>query len=147
MTLTIIPFLPFELGESNLARKVVENYKKYESTGEYTYLKECFASLCFIVEKHPEKKIVAVNACDAIARKTYDLYKNFYIKAFIANSADSIFRQAQLQPNQYWTEECRLNGQMMKRNGFDPLEAAKAGFVQLPSIEEAKARGFVTIKV
>jgi len=141
MRLTIIPFLPFELGESDQARKVVENYKIYGSNGEYSYLQECFANLNYMVKKNLGNKFVVVNACDALARKTHDIYEDVYVKLFIASSAESIYRQARLEPNLYWTEQCRQHGAMIKEKGVDSVQAAKAGLKEFSSIEEAKKNG------
>lgn len=149
MTLNIIPFAPFELGESDLAHIVVENYINYESTNKYECLKFCFANLTYMVTEHPEKKIIATMACDALARKLFDVYNNIYVKFFIANSASSITVRAKLfwmkEINQYWCEQCLLLSKKIEEEGFDPSQAKAAGLAVLGK-EEAKASGLLIIK-
>ena len=127
MTLTITPFLPFELGESNLARNAVESYKKYEKTGDYSCLKDCFANLFYVEKKCPEKKITAAKASDALARVTVDRYDDIYKKCFIANSADSALMTAKLD-NQFWNNQYKTLADKILEEGMEPLQATEAGF-------------------
>ncbi len=143
MTLTITPFLPFELGESILAKKAVENYKKYDSTDEYPYLQECFANLAFVEIQSPEKKIIAAKASDALARVTIDRYSNIYNKSFIANSANSALMNARLN-NQYWKNEFSSLVAKIMEEGMDPLQASEAGLA-IVSKENVKKAGMVFI--
>ena len=132
MTLIIVPFLPFELGESNLAQKVVESYNKYGSTGEYSFLKDCFAYLYHMAANNPKKKIIAAKASEALACKTINVYNDIYIKFFIANSVNSIFSEAQLEASQYWIDQSHLMKKKINEEIFNKPQSKEAGLVLIP---------------
>jgi hypothetical protein len=127
MTLVITPFIPFELGETDLAQRAVQSYKKYDQTGEYAILRECFSNIHHLVNLNPSKKFVAIQACEALARTTIDLYQSIYVKFVIANFVCSIRDNAQLGVDPYWAAQCIVKMQLIKADGVDYKKAKEAG--------------------
>ncbi|HEV8052211.1 MAG TPA: hypothetical protein VGP47_06940 [Parachlamydiaceae bacterium] len=127
MTLSISPFLPFELGESRDAQNAVFCYKKFNETkGEFSYLKNCFANLHNLQTLDPEIIITSAQASDALARVTFDTYEDDYQKSIIANYANHALVAAELD-NQFWNDKTKFLLNKIMKIGFNPSQAIEAG--------------------